>query len=49
MPQHVIDRVHQLENTQPRGLEFCNRNNQLVISKDDDMYDNADENSYEPA
>ena len=49
MPQHFIDRVHQLANTQTQGLEFRNRNNQLMISEDDGLYDNADDESYDPA
>ena len=48
LPQYVIDSVHQLANTQPRGLEFCDRNNQPMISKDDDLYDDTDVKSYEP-
>ena len=48
MPQHLVDRVHQLAKTQPRGLEFCYRNNQLMISEDDDINDNADNESYDP-
>ena len=48
MPQHVIDHVHQLSNIQLQGLEFRNCNNQLMISEDDDLYDDADDNSYDP-
>ena len=48
MTQHLVDRVHQLAKNQPRGLEFCDRNNQLMISEDDDIYNNADNESYDP-
>ena len=49
MPQHIIDRVNQLVNTQLRDLEFYDCNNQLMISEDYDMYDNMDNESYDPA
>ena len=45
MPQNVIDCIHQLANTQPCSLEFLNYNNQLMISKDYDMYDDTDNES----
>ena len=49
MPQHAIGCVHQLANTKPRGLDFCNQNNQLMISEYDDMYDDSGDKSYNPA
>ena len=47
--QHIIDRVHQLVNTQLRDLEVCDCNNQLMISEDDDMYEDTDDEPYDPA
>ena len=48
MLQHIIDCLHQLSKNQLRSLEFCDCNNQLMISKDDDMYNNTDDESYDP-
>ena len=48
MSQHITDRVHQLSNTQLRSLEFCDCNNQLMISEDDDLYNNTEDESYDP-
>ena len=48
IPQHIIDFVHQLANTQPCGLEFRNCNNQLMISEDDYMYNDTENDSYDP-
>ena len=47
MPQHVIVHLRQLANTQPYVLEFRDCNNQPMITTDDDLYNDADDESYD--
>ena len=49
MPCHFVDRVHQLADNQPRGIEFRDRNNQMIPDYEENNYVNKDDYTYDPS
>ena len=39
MPKDIVSRIHQLAHSHPKGLEFCDRNSNVMV----DNYDNKED------